>query len=214
MENIKLTQYSKASGCGCKIAPAVLQEILKSDIPILDLEGLAHHKGSAFGGIGQPAQLPQQLFENNFYNELKLVDPTKHLLLEDESMSIGYNKIPYPFWLQMKEATIIKLLMPFDLRVIRLVNEYGKEDVEKLKQSVKNISQQLGPNNSKDCLQWLDEGKLADVAALTLKYYDKAYEYNHTQKNKKIIVPVETDTEDPIINAEKIKRAFEDYGKH
>lgn len=30
MENIKLTQYSKASGCGCKIAPAVLQEILKS----------------------------------------------------------------------------------------------------------------------------------------------------------------------------------------
>ena len=31
MEKIKLTQYSKASGCGCKIAPAVLQEILKTD---------------------------------------------------------------------------------------------------------------------------------------------------------------------------------------
>ena len=82
-----------------------------------------------------------------------------------------------------------------------------------IKQSVKNISQQLGPNNAKDCLQWLDEGKLADVAALTLKYYDRAYEYNHTQKNKKIILPVETDTPDPVINAEKVKRIFAQNGR-
>lgn len=192
-------------------------EILKSllhQIPILDLEGLANHKGSAFGGIGQPAQLPQQLFENSFYNDLRLVDITKPLLIEDESMNIGFNKIPYPFWLQMKKAPIIKVLVPFDLRVMRLVNEYGKEDVEKLKQSVKNISQQLGPNNAKDCLQWLDEGKLADVAAMTLKYYDRAYEYNHTTKNKTTILPVETDTADPVINAEKIKRIFAAYGTH
>lgn len=187
---------------------------LKGQVPFLDLEGLAHHKGSAFGGIGQPAQLPQQLFENNLYNDLKSVDATKPFLVEDESMSIGYNKIPYSFWLQMKKSPIIKILMPFDLRVIRLVNEYGKENVEKLKQSVKNISQQLGPNNAKDCLQWLDEGKLADVAATTLRYYDKAYEYNHTKKDKKVILPVETDTADPVINAGKVKRIFETYGKH
>ena len=187
---------------------------LKGRIPFLDLEGLAHHKGSAFGGIGQPAQLPQQLFENNLYNDLTLVDVSELFLIEDESMSIGYNKIPYTFWLQMKKAPIIKIMMPFDLRVIRLVNEYGKEDVTKLKQSVKNISQQLGGNNAKDCLQWLDEGKLADVAAMTLRYYDRAYEYNHTSKNKTTLIPIETDTADPIINAEKVKRIFDMYGKH
>jgi tRNA 2-selenouridine synthase len=185
---------------------------LKDQIPVIDLEGLAHHKGSAFGGIGQPTQLPQQLFENTFYNELNLIDPEKYFLAEDESMSIGYNKIPYPFWLQMKQATIIKIIVPFDLRVNRLVNEYGKEDIEKLKKSVRNISQQLGPNNAKDCLQWLDEGKLADVAALTLKYYDKAYEYNHTKKEKKTILPIETDTDDPIVNAEKVKHIFANHG--
>src|SRR5687768_2661297 len=33
MENVevKLTQFSKGGGCGCKIAPAVLQEILKTE---------------------------------------------------------------------------------------------------------------------------------------------------------------------------------------
>lgn len=208
-ENYKILLLGGATGSG---KTEILKQ-LKNEIPVIDLEGLANHKGSAFGGIGQPAQLPQQLFENNLYNELSAVDPSKYILLEDESMSIGYNKIPYPFWLQMKQATIIKIMMPFDLRVNRLVNEYGNEDVEKLKQSVRNISQQLGPNHAKDCLQWLDEGKLADVAALTLRYYDKAYEYNHTNKNKKIIIPVETNTDDPVINAGKVKRIFADYGR-
>jgi len=209
-EDFKLILLGRAQVSG---KTKILKQ-LKKEVQLLDLEGLANHKGSAFGGIGQPAQLPQQLFENNLYNELSRVNPSKYLLLEDESMSIGYNKIPYPFWLQMKEAPIIKVIMPFELRVERLVNEYGKEDVEKLKQSVINISQQLGPNNAKDCLQWLNEGKLADVAAMTLKYYDKAYEYNHTHKNKKTILPVETDSADPVVNAEKVKRIFADYGKH
>ena len=44
MENIKLTQYSKASGCGCKIAPAVLQEILKSDHDFVCKELLVGNK--------------------------------------------------------------------------------------------------------------------------------------------------------------------------
>jgi tRNA 2-selenouridine synthase len=187
---------------------------LKQGLQILDLEGLAHHKGSAFGGIGQQAQLPQQLFENKLYDSLVELDPLKPILVEDESMNIGYNKIPYPFWLQMKKAPIIKILVPFELRVNRLVNEYGKEDIEKLKQSVRNISQQLGPNNAKDCLQWLDDGKLADVCAVTLRYYDKAYEFNHSGKGEKVIIPVETDTGDPAINADKVKQAFESYGKH
>lgn len=207
-ENYKLLLLGGPTGSG---KTEILKQ-LKNDIPLVDLEALANHKGSAFGGIGQPAQLPQQLFENNFYNELCKIDPLNYFLVEDESMSIGYNKIPYPFWLQMKQAPIIKLMIPFDLRVNRLVNEYGKEDVEQLKKSVRNISQQLGPNNTKDCLQWLDEGKLADVAALTLRYYDRAYEYNHTQKNKKIIIPVETDTDHSVTNARKVKRIFEEYG--
>src|ERR1051326_6049530 len=36
MEEIKLTRYSKGAGCGCKIAPGILQNILKSDIAFAD----------------------------------------------------------------------------------------------------------------------------------------------------------------------------------
>lgn len=187
---------------------------LQNQIQILDLENLAHHKGSAFGGIDQPAQFPQQLFENNMYNALQTLDINRTILTEDESMSIGYNKIPYSFWLQMKAAPIIKIMVPFDLRVKRLVAEYGTADKAALAKSIKNISQQIGPNNFKECMQLLEENKLADVAAITLKYYDRAYEYNHTKKNVTTIIPVETDTDDAFINAKKVKAAFDDYGKH
>lgn len=188
---------------------------LKKSIPVLDLEKLANHKGSAFGGINQPAQLPQQLFENNLGDSLKKLPSDKVILVEDESMSIGYNKIPYPFWQQMKAATIIKIIVPFDLRVKRLVKEYGSADIESLKKSIRNISQQLGPSQFKECITLLDEGKLDEVAAITLKYYDRAYEFNHTKKNITTIIQVETETDDAKINAEKIKQTLIDtYGNN
>ena len=206
----KLLLLGGATGSG---KTEVLYE-LNNKIQVLDLEGLAHHKGSAFGGINQPPQLPQQLFENEFFAHLSELDPAKFILAEDESMSIGYNKIPYPFWLQMKNAAIIKLIVPFELRVKRLVNEYGTSDKALLVKSIKNISQQIGWNNYKKCIRLLEEGQLADVAAIALMYYDKAYEYNHNKKEKSFLIPVETDTDDAKINAEKVKQAFDCYGRN
>lgn len=185
---------------------------LKGKIQILDLEKIAHHKGSAFGSINELPQFPQQLFENNLYNDLANLSDQKPILVEDESMSIGYNKIPYPFWLQMKAAPIIKVMVPFDLRVQRLVLDYGMADKNVLAKCIQNISQQLGPNNVKDCMQYLQEGNLADVAAITLRYYDKAYEYNHIKREIKKIITIETDTNDAAINALKVKETFENYG--
>lgn len=191
----------------------ILQE-LKSQLPVLDLEQLANHKGSAFGGINQPSQLPQQQFENEFYNALVKLPQDQPILVEDESMSIGYNKIPYSFWLTMKQAPIIKIMVPFELRVKRLVNDYGSADKSLLAKSLKNISQQIGPNHYKECIQFLEEGKLAEVASVTLKYYDRAYDYNHTKRSGIHIITVETDTDDAAINAGKVKQAFDNYGKH
>jgi len=39
-EPIQLTKYSHSSGCGCKIAPAVLDKILKSNSPEINFPGL------------------------------------------------------------------------------------------------------------------------------------------------------------------------------
>jgi tRNA 2-selenouridine synthase len=206
---MKLILLGGATGSG---KTEILHE-LKNSVQYVDLENLANHKGSSFGNINLPPQLPQQLFENNLYDDLKKLDRSKLILVEDESMSIGYNKIPYEFWLQMKASPAIKLVVPFELRVQRLVDDYGKAPLEKLKQSLLNISSQIGPDNTTKCLKDLDAGNMADVARVTLVYYDKAYSYNFTKREAKTVFEIVSDTDDIKTNALKVKAVFDDYAK-
>ena len=182
----------------------ILKELAKTTLQTIDLEGLAHHKGSAFGTINEPKQNPQQIFESELFEQLRFSKPKEWLILEDESQTIGYNKIPHGLWLRMLEAPIIKLEIPFELRVQKLVEDYTTVNINALKDCVLKITQQLGMLNTQKCLQYLDENNLSDVARLTLLYYDKTY--NHGYKNKEQrIIPLPSDTIDATINSEKVK---------
>jgi tRNA 2-selenouridine synthase len=77
-----------------------------------------------------------------------------------------------------------------------------------LKACVVKISQQLGTLNTKLCLQHLDEGHLADVARLSLLYYDRAYNYNYDKNKEQQIIPIESDTTDAKINAQKVAQVL------
>ncbi len=183
----------------------LLKKIKSESYQIIDLEALANHKGSAFGSINEEKQNPQQVFENNLFYELNLLDEEKLILVEDESQSIGFNKIPYRFWLQMKKAPIIKLEIPFELRVQKLVEDYTTTNIEALKMCVKKIEQNLGTQNANVCLKYLDENNLTEVARLTLKYYDKAYSYTYNKKTTQQIIPLVLDTMNMDENTLKLK---------
>jgi tRNA 2-selenouridine synthase len=182
----------------------VLKKLRELNTQVTDLEGIANHKGSAFGFIGQKAQPSQQQFENDLYTEFLKFDHTSTIFLEDESFSIGGIKLPYPLWLQMKEAPIIKLLVPFDMRVKRLVAEYGQVPVETLKKPLLQIKLRLGPQYYKLALELLEKGQLDKVAEITLRYYDKAYEFSHEKRGFKNIHTLETNTDDTETNARLI----------
>ena len=168
----------------------VLKQLMLSQYQVIDLEGLANHKGSAFGSINEKKQNPQQIFENTLYEQFSNMNEELPIILEDESQSIGYNKIPHGLWLQMKKAIIIKLNIPFEVRVNKLVFDYTTVDINALKACVVKISQQLGTLNTKLCLQYLDNGNLADVARLSLLYYDKTYNYNYDKNTEQQIIPI------------------------
>ncbi|MDI9340734.1 MAG: tRNA 2-selenouridine(34) synthase MnmH [Sediminibacterium sp.] len=177
-------------------------------LPVIDLEQLAHHKGSAFGTIGEREQLPQQIFENMLYNCLQLQKNV--FLMEDEAMSIGYNKIPYPLWLQMKKAPIIKLVIPFELRVKKIMSDYGNASVDELKTCLLRIGDQLGGQLTKECIEELDNGRINSVARTILNYYDKAYAFQHEKKKDNTFIIVESGTDNLEENAERIVKVFKE----
>jgi tRNA 2-selenouridine synthase len=186
----------------------VLKKLNALSLQTVDLEDLAHHKGSAFGAINEQSQNPQQVFEHDLYHGLSLLDETKAVVLEDESQTIGFNKLPHGLWLQMKQATIIKLEIPFELRVQKLVEDYTTVDIGALKSCVLKITQQLGTLNTKLCIQHLDAGNLSDVAQLSLLYYDRAYEFSYKNK-KQPIIKLDSDTIDAESNALKVKQVID-----
>ena len=156
---------------------------------VIDLEGLANHKGSAFGSIGLPKQPGQEMFENLLGCQLRDLgcleknnSPTpdnKHLItsiwLEDESQRIGQVNIPKDLWGTMRQSTLYFLDIPFEERLQHIVQEYGQLDQEKLVEAITRISQKLGNLNAKTAILLLKEGKTAESFEILLKYYDKFY---------------------------------------
>ncbi|MBS1651716.1 MAG: tRNA 2-selenouridine(34) synthase MnmH [Bacteroidetes bacterium] len=172
----------------------VINYLVSKKNNVIDLEGLANHKGSAFGAINQNKQLPQQLFENYLSVCLSKCDSNSLLMLEDESMAIGYNKIPYPFWLQMNSAPLVIVEVDTQERLKQLLKDYTTEDVNALKDAVLKISERLGGDQTKICIEFLNQNNLYAAAQILLTYYDKAYTFLYSKKNNRILKTVSAQT--------------------
>lgn len=152
-----------------------LLEMKKQGEQVIDLEALANHQGSTFGSKGILTQPSQEQFENLVAHELWQCDASKPIWLENESLTIGRIAIPVALYQQMKKAPVIDLSIPIDERVQFLNKDYGQLDPEFLKSSVRLISKRLGPNETKLCLQAIDENRMCDFIRQALVYYDKTY---------------------------------------
>lgn len=182
----------------------LLRELKRQGEQVIDLERLANHRGSAFGGIGQGAQPTTEQFHNNLYEVWHSLDLSYRIWLEDESFSIGSVQLSHEFWKHMKQAPVIVLEVPRPLRVQRLVRDYGHLNPLQLARSIQTIERRLGGLRTQQAQQALEEKRLADVADLLLYYYDRSYQRNLERKPNYLIHPVSCATDDPVVNAQRI----------
>ncbi|MEI6408533.1 MAG: tRNA 2-selenouridine(34) synthase MnmH [Bacteroidota bacterium] len=160
----------------------ILRELPALGAQIIDLEGIAHHKGSAFGAIGEAPQPTVEQFENNLYEALQKLDPNKPVWVENESRSIGRVFIPEGFWQQMKVAPLFNVEIPQEARIQVLMTDYVRTDKSDLQDAFIKISQKLGGQHFKAAFEALDRGDYAAAAEIALRYYDKTYQYALDQK--------------------------------
>ncbi|MBN2728329.1 MAG: tRNA 2-selenouridine(34) synthase MnmH [Bacteroidales bacterium] len=153
----------------------IIKNLIELGHQTIDLEGLACHKGSAFGSIGQKEQPSTEDFENRLFDLWRRFDPAKPVWLEDESRNIGKVFLPDAVYSQMKTAPVYFLDIPREKRAEYLVKDYSDASLDELKESIIKISKRFGPENTYLSIQWLNEGKLYEVAYLALGYYDKSY---------------------------------------
>ncbi len=169
---------------------AALRAMVEFGEQVLDLEGLASHRGSAFGAIGLPEQPETQQFQNDLFEVLRHFDLNKRVWVEGESKSIGRCYLPDELWALMRCAVVLEIDLPLENRVQRLVDEYGAYDVEELRQAILKLRKRLGGLCTKQCLESLEAGALHDVVRELLRYYDEAYAQSRTQFEASLADPL------------------------
>ncbi len=191
----------------------VLHELAKSGEQIIDLELIAHHKGSAFGALGEALQPTVEQFENNLFEAYYKLDKTRRIWLEDESKAIGKVYITDGFWQQMVQAPHIKLEIPLPERIQHLVDIYANFSKENLVESFQKIKKRLGGQHLNAAVEALERANYAEAVKIALIYYDKTYEYCLQNKTEATVLPFIAETFNPkkiaadlIIFADKINK--------
>jgi tRNA 2-selenouridine synthase len=163
----------------------LLKALKEKGQAVINLEGIAQHKGSAFGNIGMPTQPTQEMFENSLAKELRTLgvnsnfstigSPHSPIWLEDESQRIGLVNIPGAVWKNMRTSPVYFLNIPFEERLKHITEEYGCLDKGKMIAAIGRIKEKLGGLNAKTAIQLLEEGNTLESFRILLKYYDKFY---------------------------------------
>ena len=169
----------------------VLHQLNDMGHQVIDWEGVARHKGSAFGGIGQLQQPTSEQFENNLFEECWQMDATQPVFIEDESLNIGKVNMPVPLFQQIRNSIDYFLEVPREERAKLLSSEYSFQNVEPLKAAVLRISKKLGGLETKEIIELLEERKFYEVALRVLHYYDKSYlkGLQNRDSSKTVIIP-------------------------
>ncbi len=154
---------------------------------IIDLEGLANHKGSAFGGIHESPQPSTEHFENRLHHALSQLDLSRRIWIEDESIMIGKVAIPMPFFEQMQLAQSLIVEVPLSTRIDHLVAVYASANDEILKEAILRIEKRLGKTRCQSAIQAIDQGQYDQAAEICLYYYDKAYNRALEQKSLALV---------------------------
>lgn len=154
----------------------ILRELARRGYPVLDLEGMAGHRGSIFGQIGlEPNN--QKTFEALLVHELIRYRNEKYVLIEAESQRIGKAVMPEFLMAAKERGTQLFLEMPKDARVMHILNDYEPEK-HRLEciQAFERIRKRMHTPVAAQIEQHLLLGQYADAVALLLEhYYDPRY---------------------------------------
>ena len=182
----------------------ILRALATRGEQVIDLEKLASHKGSAFGGLMMHPQPTTEQFQNDLFEELLKLDVSKRIWVEDESIAIGKIFLPHPFWAQMSSAPVYCIDVEKSIRVERLVREYGHADKQAFLDAMQNILKKLGGQNFKEAKMKLLEDDMASTIEILLSYYDKAYRTGLTNKQHRVKGQVSWDGKDAAKGAQDL----------
>jgi tRNA 2-selenouridine synthase len=164
----------------------ILHELAALGEPVLDLEALANHRGSSFGGLMMPPQPSTEHYENLLAEQCVQLGTNRPIWVEAESRRVGTCRIPDELFLQMDAAPVLEVLKSLDERLDLLVDIYGEADRQELIIATQRIRKRLGGQRTQAAVEAIEQEDLRTAFAIILDYYDRTYRYDLERRNKTI----------------------------
>jgi tRNA 2-selenouridine synthase len=146
---------------------------------VLDLEGLAAHRGSVLGLLPGQAQPTQKAFETKVWDCLRRFDPSRPVFVESESRKIGQLRVPEPLLERMRrESTCLHVEMPQAARLQLLLEDYAffADDPDLFCRQLDALVEVRGRETVTAWQAAARQGRWAEVyAALMEQHYDPMY---------------------------------------
>ncbi|MBN2907692.1 MAG: tRNA 2-selenouridine(34) synthase MnmH [Rhodobacteraceae bacterium] len=155
----------------------LLALLAEAGVQVLDLEGMANHRGSLFGAMpgGQPAQ---KGFETELAFARMGLDPARVVVVEAESSKIGHINLPPGLWRAMKSAPRLVLAAPLAARAEYLARRYADvtSDPARLLATIEGLAPQH-PRAQIDAWREMAQARAYEELAATLMadHYDPRY---------------------------------------
>jgi tRNA 2-selenouridine synthase len=188
----------------------VLQEIDSLGAQILDLEGLAIHRGSVLGNKPNIDQPSQKGFETALWSALRKLDPSQVIFVESESKKVGGLHIPDVLMEKIRNGTCIELRSSTQTRVSWLIREYHHflTGTDNFKDKLALLTAHYGKVQIAKWNEAIDAGNFPElVEELLIKHYDPSYQSsiirNFPQYKMENFVQLENDSDEAFAQAAK-----------
>lgn len=174
----------------------ILQHCARAGHQVIDLEGLANHRGSLFGEMagGQPSQ---KAFEGRLAIALAALDPALPVLIEAESSRIGSVSVPRGLWQAMCGAPRLHLSLPAEERARYLARAYDdlSSDAERLCATIARLRPMHPARVIEHWLGLAADGAVVQLAQeLMQQHYDPRYEKHRARHGEAGGAVIEADS--------------------
>lgn len=200
----------------------ILHELALMNEQVIDLEGLANHKGSSFGALGMDPQPSQEQFENNLHLALSqffYIDTNNEFIqerpiwIENESQRIGLVNLTKPLFENIEQSELIVIDIPFEERLNFITEWYGKFAIGDLVSAIMRIQKRLGGLETKNAINFVLENDIKSSFRILLNYYDRQYLLASKRINR-TAQKIELPTIDAKMNAAILLKKEEDGRKN
>jgi len=165
----------------------VLEALAGLGAQVLDLEGLAAHKGSVLGALPDRPQPTQKSFETSLFDTLRAFDPARAVFVEAESRKIGRIQVPESLIQRMRASPCVTIDATRDARLEFLVRDYAYlgDDVAELQRKIDFLK---GLQSNETLARWKALAAEHDLPALFAEFIDLHYDpLYHRSQNRNFV---------------------------